>query len=71
MGAYTRALKNEKTLSPPLPVGGGAVDTNDWCITLKEKRGGGVLLGCGWKLPVHVLHLWQTKHFGIVTDSEL
>ena len=31
-GAYTRALKNEKSLSLPIPVGGGAVDTNDWCI---------------------------------------
>ena len=29
---YTRALKSEKSLSPPIPVGGGAVDTNDWCI---------------------------------------
>ena len=28
---YTRALKSEKSLSPPIPVG-GAVDTNDWCI---------------------------------------
>ena len=32
-GAYIRALKNEGSLSPPIPVGGGAVDTNDWCIT--------------------------------------
>ena len=31
-GAYTRALKSEKSLSLPIPVGGGAVDTNDWCI---------------------------------------
>ena len=31
-GAYTRALKSKKSLSPPIPVGGGAVDTNDWCI---------------------------------------
>ena len=30
--AYTRALKNEKSLSPPIPVGEGALDTNDWCI---------------------------------------
>ena len=30
--AYTRALKNEKSLSPPILVGGEAVDTNDWCI---------------------------------------
>ena len=28
-GAYTRALKGAKSLSPPIPVGGGAVDTND------------------------------------------
>ena len=30
----TRALKSEKSLSLPIPVGGGggAVDTNDWCI---------------------------------------
>ena len=33
-GAYTRALKNEKSLSPSNPIGGGAVDTNDWCISL-------------------------------------
>ena len=36
-GAYTRARKSEKSLSPPIPVGvcwgGGGVDTNDWCIT--------------------------------------
>ena len=31
-GAFTRALKSENSLSPPTPVGGGAVDTNDWCI---------------------------------------
>ena len=31
-GAYTMALKNKKSLSPPIPVGGGAVDTNDWSI---------------------------------------
>ena len=30
--AYTRALKSEKSLSLPIPVGGGAVDTNDWYI---------------------------------------
>ena len=30
--AYTRALKSETSLSPPIPVGGGGVDTNDWCI---------------------------------------
>ena len=34
-GAYTRALKSENSLSPPIPVGGGAVDTNDWCINDK------------------------------------
>ena len=32
-GAYTRALKSEKSLSPPIPVGWGAVDTNDWYIS--------------------------------------
>ena len=31
-GAYTRALKSEKPLSPPIPVGEGAVDTHDWCF---------------------------------------
>ena len=31
-GAYTRALKSEESLSPPIPIGAGAVDTNDWCI---------------------------------------
>ena len=36
-GAYIRALKSEKSLSPPIPVGGGAVDTNDSCITDKVK----------------------------------
>ena len=32
-GAYSRALKAKKSLSPPFPVGGGAVVTNDWCIS--------------------------------------
>ena len=32
--AYTRALKIEKSLTLPIPVGGGAVDTNDWCISI-------------------------------------
>ena len=31
-GAYTRALKSEKSLSPPIPIGGQPLDTNDWCI---------------------------------------
>ena len=31
-GAYTRARESENSLSPPIPVGGGAVDTIDWCI---------------------------------------
>ena len=39
--AYTRALKSEKTLSPPIPVVGGAVDTNDWCIISQPSPGGG------------------------------
>ena len=31
--AFSRALMDEKSLSPPFPVGGGgAVVTNDWCI---------------------------------------
>ena len=30
--AYIRAVKSEGSLSPPIPVGGGAVDTNDLCI---------------------------------------
>ena len=33
-GAYSRALKAEKSYSTPFPVGGGAVVTNDWCITI-------------------------------------
>ena len=33
-GPHTRALKSEMSLSQPIPVGGGAVDTNDWCIIL-------------------------------------
>ena len=31
-GNYSRALFCKKLLSPPIPVGGGAVVTNDWCI---------------------------------------
>ena len=34
--ANTRALKSEKSLSPPIPVGGGG-DTNDLCI-IKELK---------------------------------
>ena len=30
--AYIRALKSEGSLSPPIPVDGEAVDTNDKCI---------------------------------------
>ena len=33
-GAHSRALKAEKSRSPPFPVGGGAVVTNDWCIII-------------------------------------
>ena len=33
-GVYTRALKSEGSLSPPVPVSGAAVDTNDWCIRI-------------------------------------
>ena len=31
-GGLYQPLKSEKPLSPPIPGGGGAVDTNDWCI---------------------------------------
>ena len=31
-GFYSRELKAEKSQSLPLPVGWGAVGTNDWCI---------------------------------------
>ena len=31
--AFSRAVMDEKSLSPLFPVGGGAVVTNDWCIT--------------------------------------
>ena len=30
--AFSRAVMDEKSLSPLFPVGGGAVVTNDWCI---------------------------------------
>ena len=37
--AYIRALKSEGSLSPPIPVGGGAVDTNDSCINaIRENK---------------------------------
>ena len=35
-GAHSRALKAEKLLSPPFPVGGGAVLTNDWCMCFSK-----------------------------------
>ena len=31
-GAHSSALKAEKSQSLPVPVGGGALVTNDWCI---------------------------------------
>ena len=31
-GAYTRALKSEKSLAPLCPIGREAVITNGWCI---------------------------------------
>ena len=34
-GAHSRALKAEKSKSPPFPVGGGPVVTNDWCVIFK------------------------------------
>ena len=37
-GIYFMALKSEGSLSPPIPIGGGAVDTNDWGIKDKVKR---------------------------------
>ena len=40
VGAYSKALKAEKSSSPPSPVGGGAVVTNDWCITTYSKKYG-------------------------------
>ena len=30
--AFSRAVMDEKSLSPLFPVSGGAVVTNDWCI---------------------------------------
>ena len=33
LSVHTSALKSEKSLSRPIPVCGGAVVTNDWCIT--------------------------------------
>ena len=32
--AFSRAVMDEKPLSPLFPVGGGAVVTNDWCIII-------------------------------------
>ena len=37
-GAYIRALISEGSLSSPILVGGGAVDTNVWCIKLKTPK---------------------------------
>ena len=31
--SFNRAVMDEKSLSPLFPVDGGAVVTNDWCIT--------------------------------------
>ena len=31
--AFSRAVMDEKSLSPLFPVGRGAVVTNDWCIS--------------------------------------
>ena len=40
--AFSRAVMDEKSLSPLFPVrgggGGGAVVTNDWCITLQAEN---------------------------------
>ena len=32
--AFSRAVVDEKSLSPLFPVGEGAVVTNDWCISM-------------------------------------
>ena len=37
------SLKSEKSLSPLIPVGGGAVDRNDWCI--RSRYGMGIVFG--------------------------
>ena len=34
----SRALILEMLLSPPIPVGGGPVETNDWCISITKVR---------------------------------
>ena len=35
---FSRAVMDEKLYSPLLPIGGGAVVTNDWCIRSDEVR---------------------------------
>ena len=36
--AFSRALNNEKLNAPLFPGPRGAVDTNNWCITLKHSN---------------------------------
>ena len=56
-GAYTRALKSEKLLSPPIPVGGGSVDTNYWCINEWQNH--------AWSLLLHKFNntLWKWRKY--------
>ena len=42
-GVYSTALKTEKSQSPPFPVGGGALVTNDWCINTMQRDQKGIL----------------------------
>ena len=42
-GVYSKALKTEKSQSPPFPVGGGALVTNDWCINMMQRDQKGIL----------------------------
>ena len=35
-GSIAGLKKTEKSQSPPFPVGGEAMVTNDWCITIKN-----------------------------------
>ena len=42
--AFSRAVMDEKSLSPLFPVDGGAVVTNDWCIKAEWKNRNLILL---------------------------
>ena len=39
MQAFSRAVMDEKSLSPLFPVGGGSVVTNDWCMKEAAYKG--------------------------------